>query len=86
MLASALFNGVFEVVSHDFPKADARVYIKQGASPINPSGNSDICFIVFLRILTAILNADKCEHINAPKYTIIEAIAIHIPQNKYLKY
>jgi AcrR family transcriptional regulator len=29
MLASALFNGVFEVVSHDFPKADARVYIKQ---------------------------------------------------------
>lgn len=29
MLASALFNGVFEVVSHDFPKEDARVYIKQ---------------------------------------------------------
>lgn len=29
MLASALFNGVFEVVSHDFPKEDARIYIKQ---------------------------------------------------------
>ncbi|MDE7083125.1 MAG: TetR/AcrR family transcriptional regulator [Clostridia bacterium] len=29
MLASALFNGVFEVVSHDFPKEDARVYVKQ---------------------------------------------------------
>lgn len=29
MLASALFNGTFEVVAHDFPKEDAKVYIKQ---------------------------------------------------------
>lgn len=29
MLASALFNGVFEVVAHDFPKADALKYIRQ---------------------------------------------------------
>lgn len=29
MLASALFNGVFEVVSHDFPKDDARIYVRQ---------------------------------------------------------
>ncbi len=29
MLASALFNGIFEVVAHDFPKEDAKVYIKQ---------------------------------------------------------
>ena len=29
MLASALFNGVFEIVAHDFPKEDARVYVKQ---------------------------------------------------------
>ena len=27
MLASALFNGVFEVVAHDFPKADALEYV-----------------------------------------------------------
>ncbi len=29
MLASALFNGMFEAVAHDMPKEDARVYIKQ---------------------------------------------------------
>lgn len=29
MLASALFNGIFEVVAHDFPKEDAKIYIKQ---------------------------------------------------------
>lgn len=29
MLASALFNGMFEVVAHDLPKSDALVYIKQ---------------------------------------------------------
>lgn len=29
MLASALFNGIFEVVAHDLPKEDAIVYIKQ---------------------------------------------------------
>lgn len=29
MLASAMFNGTFEVVAHDFPKEDAKVYIKQ---------------------------------------------------------
>ena len=29
MLASALFNGTFEVVAHDFPKEDAKVYLKQ---------------------------------------------------------
>lgn len=29
MLASALFNGIFEVVAHDFPKEDAFNYIKQ---------------------------------------------------------
>lgn len=29
MLASAMFNGVFEVVAHDFPKSDAVIYIKQ---------------------------------------------------------
>ncbi|MDE6188968.1 MAG: TetR/AcrR family transcriptional regulator [Clostridia bacterium] len=29
MLASALFNGVFEIVAHDFPKEDASVYVKQ---------------------------------------------------------
>lgn len=29
MLASALFNGMFEVIAHDFPKDDARIYIKQ---------------------------------------------------------
>ena len=27
MLASALFNGVFEVVAHDFPKEDALEYV-----------------------------------------------------------
>ena len=27
MLASALFNGVFEVVAHDFPKEDAMEYV-----------------------------------------------------------
>lgn len=29
MLASALFNGMFEVVAHDFAKEDAFVYIRQ---------------------------------------------------------
>lgn len=29
MLSSALFNGVFEVVAHDFPKEDALTYIRQ---------------------------------------------------------
>lgn len=29
MLASALFNGMFEVVAHDFSKEDAFVYIRQ---------------------------------------------------------
>lgn len=29
MLASALFNGMFEVVAHDLSKEDARVFIKQ---------------------------------------------------------
>lgn len=29
MLASALFNGMFEVVAHDFAKADALSYIRQ---------------------------------------------------------
>ena len=27
MLASALFNGIFEVVAHDFPKEDAMEYV-----------------------------------------------------------
>lgn len=29
ILASAMFNGMFEVVSHDLPREDARYYIKQ---------------------------------------------------------
>ncbi len=29
MLASALFNGIFEVIAHDLPKKDAIEYIKQ---------------------------------------------------------
>lgn len=29
MLATAMFNGMFEVVEHDFTKSDARQYIKQ---------------------------------------------------------
>ena len=29
MLASALFNGIFEVVAHDLPKSDAVAYIEQ---------------------------------------------------------
>lgn len=29
MLSSAMFNGVFEVVAHDFPKEDAKAYIRQ---------------------------------------------------------
>lgn len=29
MLATAMFNGMFEVVGHDFSKDDARQYIKQ---------------------------------------------------------
>lgn len=29
MLASAMFNGIFEVVAHDLPKEEARHYIKQ---------------------------------------------------------
>ena len=29
MLATAMFNGMFEVVEHDFSKDDARQYIKQ---------------------------------------------------------
>lgn len=29
MLATAMFNGIFEVVEHDFTKEDARQYIKQ---------------------------------------------------------
>lgn len=29
MLASALFNGVFEVVAHDLPKEEAIVYVRQ---------------------------------------------------------
>lgn len=29
MLASAMFNGMFEVVAHDLPKEDAIIYIKQ---------------------------------------------------------
>lgn len=29
MLSSAMFNGVFEVVAHDLPRDDAKVYIKQ---------------------------------------------------------
>lgn len=29
MLASALFNGWFEIVAHDLPKEDAAVYVKQ---------------------------------------------------------
>lgn len=29
MLTSAMFNGIFEVVAHDFPKEDALVYIGQ---------------------------------------------------------
>lgn len=29
MLASAMFNGIFEVVAHDLPKADALAYIRK---------------------------------------------------------
>ena len=29
MLATAMFNGMFEVIEHDFDKEDARQYIKQ---------------------------------------------------------
>ena len=29
MLATAMFNGMFEVVEHDFTKDEARIYIKE---------------------------------------------------------
>ena len=42
---------------------------------MKPSGSSVTCFIALLRILLATRNAERCEHISAPKYTAIETSA-----------